>query len=527
MQAVAKAAGSRAWVGYARHQVVVTEPHEALAVDRFGAMVFDIHAGIYWRPEEGGLLWGMSNPHETPGPGPRDRLDVSAEDGATPPPPRAGDRRAGDQEGVGGHDRVHARPPAAHRPSRAARRRRGGRRHDRVRMRARHDVGAGGGADRHGSRAGPRRPTSSRTPNTSGWIASTRGAVRRSSTRWRSPSRSGSRTIEAGQARPTSTRMSSESAAASIRTSASSTICAASPVRIRSPLTAHVALDHVEVDAATLPQRVGHRRPAREPRDDDVRVLMDEDGVAAVAADHAQERVGPVVLREHPLFDAGRQPMLARHDPHLDEPHRLRLAGVLLAVPGAGPERHPLDRAGRQRTGGAAHVVLVAEEPLDDVGEALDVAMRMHRPDGARHEAVVIEDSQRPEPDVVGIDVGVERVVPAGSEPLAVDVADLIVAPDRDRHGDHRTRGGRNAEPQGSVGLTSRCRCTGSRSPRRPGRRSRRRHSGPRRAPPFHPWSRARCWSAWRRGCSRRPPGAVAEVSYFVWGSKSVACVTP
>ena len=69
MQAVAKAAGSRVWVGYARHQVVVTEEHEALAVDRFGAMVFDIHAGIYWRPEEGGLLWGMSNPNEVPGPG--------------------------------------------------------------------------------------------------------------------------------------------------------------------------------------------------------------------------------------------------------------------------------------------------------------------------------------------------------------------------------------------------------------------------------------------------------------------------
>jgi sarcosine oxidase subunit beta len=69
MQAVAKAAGGRAWVGYARHQVVVTQPHPALALDRFGAMVFDIHGGIYWRPEEGGLLWGMSNPHEEPGPG--------------------------------------------------------------------------------------------------------------------------------------------------------------------------------------------------------------------------------------------------------------------------------------------------------------------------------------------------------------------------------------------------------------------------------------------------------------------------
>ncbi len=69
LQAVADAAGARALVGYARHQVVVTEPHEAFAIDRFGAMVFDIHAGIYWRPEEGGILWGMSNPRELPGPG--------------------------------------------------------------------------------------------------------------------------------------------------------------------------------------------------------------------------------------------------------------------------------------------------------------------------------------------------------------------------------------------------------------------------------------------------------------------------
>jgi sarcosine oxidase subunit beta len=31
-------------------------------------MVFDVAAGIYWRPEEGGLLFGMSNPAEPPGP---------------------------------------------------------------------------------------------------------------------------------------------------------------------------------------------------------------------------------------------------------------------------------------------------------------------------------------------------------------------------------------------------------------------------------------------------------------------------
>jgi sarcosine oxidase subunit beta len=30
-------------------------------------MAFDLAAGLYWRPEEGGLLFGMSNPDELPG----------------------------------------------------------------------------------------------------------------------------------------------------------------------------------------------------------------------------------------------------------------------------------------------------------------------------------------------------------------------------------------------------------------------------------------------------------------------------
>jgi sarcosine oxidase subunit beta len=66
LAAVGRAAGSRVPVGGARHQVVVTEPHPALAAEHL-PMVFDVASGIYWRPEEGGVLWGMSNPDEPPG----------------------------------------------------------------------------------------------------------------------------------------------------------------------------------------------------------------------------------------------------------------------------------------------------------------------------------------------------------------------------------------------------------------------------------------------------------------------------
>jgi sarcosine oxidase subunit beta len=66
LRAVAKVAGARAWVGRARHQIAISEPHAAFDVER-QPMMFDLGAGLYWRLEEGGLLWGMSNPNETPG----------------------------------------------------------------------------------------------------------------------------------------------------------------------------------------------------------------------------------------------------------------------------------------------------------------------------------------------------------------------------------------------------------------------------------------------------------------------------
>jgi sarcosine oxidase subunit beta len=66
LREVAARAGVRVPVGGVRHQVAVTEPHPDLSPDRL-PMVFDVAAGIYWRPEDGGLLFGMSKPAEPPG----------------------------------------------------------------------------------------------------------------------------------------------------------------------------------------------------------------------------------------------------------------------------------------------------------------------------------------------------------------------------------------------------------------------------------------------------------------------------
>jgi sarcosine oxidase, subunit beta len=60
-------AAIRVPAGGVRHQVAVTEPHPDLDPSRL-PMVFDLSAGLYWRPEEKGLLFGMSNPDERPGP---------------------------------------------------------------------------------------------------------------------------------------------------------------------------------------------------------------------------------------------------------------------------------------------------------------------------------------------------------------------------------------------------------------------------------------------------------------------------
>ena len=66
LASVGRLAGIRIPADGVRHQVAVTERHPDLDRARV-PMVFDLAAGLYWRPEEGGLLFGMSNPDEPPG----------------------------------------------------------------------------------------------------------------------------------------------------------------------------------------------------------------------------------------------------------------------------------------------------------------------------------------------------------------------------------------------------------------------------------------------------------------------------
>ena len=65
LREVGALAGMRIPAGAVRHTVAVLEPHDAFATPQ--PMVFDIGAGLYWRLEEGGLLFGWSDPNDQPG----------------------------------------------------------------------------------------------------------------------------------------------------------------------------------------------------------------------------------------------------------------------------------------------------------------------------------------------------------------------------------------------------------------------------------------------------------------------------
>jgi sarcosine oxidase subunit beta len=66
LRAVGELAGLALPVGPVRHMVALTEP---IATVDTGAlpMAYAVAEGVYWRPEEGGLLFGASKPDEAPG----------------------------------------------------------------------------------------------------------------------------------------------------------------------------------------------------------------------------------------------------------------------------------------------------------------------------------------------------------------------------------------------------------------------------------------------------------------------------
>ena len=67
LRQVGELAGLRLPVGPVRHMVAVTEP-SATVETRALPMAYAVTAGVYWRPEEDGLLFGASKPDEEPGP---------------------------------------------------------------------------------------------------------------------------------------------------------------------------------------------------------------------------------------------------------------------------------------------------------------------------------------------------------------------------------------------------------------------------------------------------------------------------
>ena len=111
LRAVGRLAGVRIPVGAARHTVAVLEPHPAFAVETM-PMVFDIGEGLYWRLEEGGLLFGWSNPAEIPG----EALSIDWAFYETMRARLAGlvpaTRDLGPAQDLGGDHRLHARSPA-------------------------------------------------------------------------------------------------------------------------------------------------------------------------------------------------------------------------------------------------------------------------------------------------------------------------------------------------------------------------------------------------------------------------------
>ena len=105
---------------------------------------------------------------------------------------------------------------------------------------------------------------------------------------------------------------------------------------------------------------------------------------------------------------------------------------VSLGVLGTRAETHALHAAGLEDAV-VAEAVGVFEVTRHDVGDPFDVAVRMHRPRGAGHERVVVENAERADAHIVRIVVPIEGEVPPRLEPAAVDPVDRRVRPELER----------------------------------------------------------------------------------------------
>ena len=128
-----------------------------------------------------------------------------------------------------------------------------------------------------------------------------------------------------------------------------------------------------------------------------------------------------------PLGDLGLQTAAVGQDPQLQELHLLRLGVIALRVLGTRAECHALHAACFEDAA-ASDAVRVLEMAGNDVGDAFDVAMWVHRPYGAWRQRVVIEHAQRTDAHVGRVVVLVEAEVPTGAEPTAVSREDFLVA---------------------------------------------------------------------------------------------------
>src|SRR6185503_5788726 len=136
---------------------------------------------------------------------------------------------------------------------------------------------------------------------------------------------------------------------------------------------------------------------------------------------------------ERLLLIARCKAFLLRNDPDLKEVHRLRLRCVEFAVANASAGRHALNIA-RPDHGTCAYAVLMFQSSLEDVGDDLHVAMGVRGKAAAGGDAVLVDDAQRPEADVLRIVVMAEGEAVFRVEPAEIGFAALLRTPERECH---------------------------------------------------------------------------------------------